>query len=469
MKVKTEDLKDNKVKVIVNFTKDEVDTAISNKYKELARKYKFPGFRSGKAPRPVIDNMFGKDGVKAQVTDDLVNNNYPLSIDDANIFPVGQPDFGKDKASIVEEGKAFSFEYKIGVAPKFTLKSYDKVKITMPSSDPTEKEVNVQLEQFAEHYFTYEDADANEKAKEDSTLSLKIEAFDDKDKAVENLTNDNLSYHLGSKFLPDEFEKKLIGSKKNDKFEFSIKMPKPATVYTQALEGKTKNIKFNIKVNSIQIKKLPKIDDEFAKKNMGFESLDQLREQIKNQIMSEKAKMLPLLRENKSLDELAKRLVEDVPKSVCEEKEAQLLQDFFTQLQQAGMTFDQYLAQQNLDADKFKEDLKKQAVDVAKQDAALDAYAEKKGLLATDAEVEAEFKNGDPKNWEKLYADWRRRGEIHVVRQAISRMKAAKDVVENADVIIEGEKQTSAKKPAAKKTTDKNTTEKKQPKKTTKK
>lgn len=398
MKVKTENLKDNNVKVVVSFTKDEVNKAISAKYGELAKKYKFPGFRAGKAPRPVVDNMFGKEGVLAQVTDDIINNNYPLSIDQANIFPVGQPDFGKEESKLVEEGKDYSFDYKIMVEPKFTLSSYDNVKITLPSAEPTEKDIDAQLDQFREHYFTYEDAPASEVAKKDSTLSLKIEAKDDKGDKIDTLTNDKLSYHLGSQFLPDEFEKKLVGAKKGDKKEFSIKMPEPATVYTQSLEGKTKNIKFKVEVNGIQIKKLPKIDDEFAKKNMGFDTVKELREQIKNQVAQEKARMLPLLRENKSLDELAKRLKGDLPKQVCEKKEAQLLQDFFGQLQQAGMTFDQYLASQQLDADKFKADIKKQAADVAKQDAALDAYAEKKGLLATDKEVEAEFKNGDPKN-----------------------------------------------------------------------
>ena len=193
-------------------------------------------------------------------------------------------------------------------------------------------------------------------------------------------------------------KKKLIGSKKGDKFNFTIDMPKKATVYTQSLEGKTKKIKFDVTVNSVQVKKYPKIDDEFAKKNMGFDTLKELKEQIKTQVAAEKSRMVPLLKENKSLEELAKRLKGDVPKSVCEQKESQLLQDFFTQLQQSGMTFDMYLKQQNIDADKFKKDLKKQAKDVAKQDAALDAYANKKGIVASDDEVIEEFKAGDPKN-----------------------------------------------------------------------
>lgn len=462
MKVKSEILEDNKAKVVVSFTKEEVEKAIAAKYKELASKYKFPGFRAGKAPRPVVDNMFTKEGVLAQVTDDIVNDNYPLSIDDANIFPAGQADFGKDKAKLVEAGKTYSYEYTIPVEPKFELSNYDNVKITMPPADPTDKEIEAQLDQYREHYFSYEEAKASEKAKADSTLSLKMKAFDDDGKEIDSLTNDSLNYHLGSGFLPEDFEKKLIGAKKGDKQKFDITIPEQPTVYTTSLKDKTKKIKFDIEVNGIQTKVLPKIDDEFAKKNMGFDSLKQLKDQISQQIAQEKARMLPLLRENKSLDELAKRLKGEPTKEVCEKKEAQLMQDFFTQLQQAGMTFDQYLMQQNIDADKFKEDLKKQAKDVAKQDAALDAYAEKKGLLATDKEVIAEFKNGDPKNWEKLYADWRKRGEIHTVRQAITRMKAAKDLVDNAEVSIEGEKKSSssASKSSAKKSTTKTSTKK---------
>lgn len=445
MKVNSKKLKDNKVKVDVSFTKEEIDDAISKKYLELSKKYKFPGFRPGKAPRPVIDNMFTKDGVLAQVTDDLVNDNYPLSIDQANLFPVGQPDFGKEKAKLVEAGKEYKFTYNIEVEPTYELSSYDNVEISLPSDKATEKDIKAQLDQFREHYFSYVDAGKDEKAKKDSSLSLNIKSYDDDKKEIDTLTNDALNYHMGSKFLPDEFEKKLIGAKAGDKLSFTIKIPETPTVYTQALKDKTKNIKFDITVNSIQIKKLPEINDEFAKKNMGFETLKELKEQIKNQVEQEKARMLPVLKENKCMEELGKRLDVELPKSVCEKKEQQLLQDFFTQLQQNGMTFDMYLQQQNIDADKFKADLKKQAKDVAKQDAALDAYAANKKIKVSQEEIEEEFKHGDPKNWKDLYNDWKKRGELHIVVQAISRMKAAKDLVDNAKVNTESDKSSSKK------------------------
>ena len=405
MKTKIENLKDNKVKVVVSFTKEEVDNAISAKYKELASKYKFPGFRPGKAPRSVVDKTFSQEGVYAQVTDDLVNNNYPLSIDDANIFPVGKADFGKDEAKLVEPGKTYKFSYKIEVEPTYELVNYDEVSISIPPENATEKEIDAQIDQYREHFFNYEPAKATEKVKADSIVDLKVKAKDDKGEQIDVLTKDFGFYHLGSKMLPEDFEKKIVGTKNGDKLKFSIAMPKEGTTYTMSLVDKTKNIDFEVEVEAVQKKVLPKIDDEFAKKNLGFETVSELRNQIKTQIEAEKSRMIPLIKENKCLAVLADRVKDEPPKALVDQKEAQLLQDFFTQLQQSGSTFDAYLQQQNMDADKFKEDLKKQANDVVKQDLALDAYAAHKGIVAKDKEVVDEFKNGDPKNWENLYED----------------------------------------------------------------
>ncbi|MDO5328546.1 MAG: trigger factor [Coriobacteriia bacterium] len=434
MKTTVKDLGDNKLEVKVSFTKEEVDKAITSKYKEIASKYKIPGFRKGKAPRPVIDNYMGKGSVLVQATDDLVNDSYPLSIDDADIFPVGKGDFGKGDAKILEDHKAYEYKYKIEVEPEFELSNSDPVKIKVPPEGATDAEIDAQIEQFREHYFTLENVKATEAAKADSTLSLNIEAKDDSGEKIETLTNENLNYHLGSKFLPEEFEKKLVGKKTGEKLTFKIKVPKEPTVYTTQLIDKTKNIDFKVEIKAIQKKVLPKVDDEWVKKNMGFDTVKELRKQIADQIVKEKEQQLPVLKENRALNELAKRIKGDIPEAAAEKKEAELMQDFFTQLQQSGMTFDQYLAQYGLTADKFKSDLKKQAKDVCKQDYALDAYAKAKNIKVSQADIEKEFKLGDPKNWQKLYNDWKRRGELHTVRRAISRMKAAKDLVKNAKV-----------------------------------
>lgn len=439
MKTTVKKLENNKVQVSVAFEDKEVDAAIAKKYREIASKYKFPGFRKGKAPRPVVDSVMGKDGVAAQATDDLINNNYPISVDDAGIYPAGQPDFGKDQGKILEQGKKYSFKYTIEVEPEYELKNDDPVKISLPPEEATEKEIKAQIDQFREHFAVTEDAPASTKAKADSTVTLKIEATDDKGENIENLTNDALKYHLGSGFLPESFEKEVVGMKKGDKKEFSIDMPKEPTVYTTALKDKTKKINFKLEIKAVQKKALPKVDDEWVKTNMGFETVEELKKQITEQINREKQQQIPLVKENKALVELVKRIDGKPSKVACEKKEAELLQDFFTQLQQSGMTFDQYLAQMNIEADKFKEDLKKQAEDVCLQDLALDAYAKAKKIKVTIEDIENEFKLSDPKNWKNLLKDWTRRGEIHTVRKAILRMKAAKKLVEEANVTIEKE------------------------------
>ena len=460
MKTTSKKLENNKVEVTVKYTADEVSDAVVKKYKDFSKKYKFPGFRPGHAPRPVIDSaMGGSEAVLASVTDEIVNYSCPRAIDGELLNPAGQPDFGKGEIKTVEEGKPYSYTFKIDVAPEFKLSSYEPVKIEMPSSDVSKKEVDDQVKAFTQNYFSYEDADSKTPAKGDASVVLKISGKDDDGKEIKSLTKDSMNYHLTSKFLPADFEKEITGMKAGDKKSFSIKVPDEPTVYTTSLKGKTKNIAFDVEVKKVQTKVLPKVTDEWVEKNMGFKTVSELREQIEAQIKGEKERMEPILKENKCLEQLIKRLKDDVPKELADKKEAELLTDFFQQLQQQGMTFDQYLAQYQLDQKKFKQDLKKQAKDVVAQDLCLDALAANKGIKVTETEIKDEFKKGDPDKWEELYAQWQDRGDIHIVRQAILRMKAARELVESAVVTDEkpAAKKDSAKKPAAKTSAKKST------------
>ena len=167
---------------------------------------------------------------------------------------------------------------------------------------------------------------------------------------------------------------------------------------------------------------------------LGFESVDALKEEISSSITQQKEQVIPQIKENSCALELVKRVEGEAPESLVEQTEAQLLQDFFGQLQRAGMSFDNYLMQQGIDNAEFKEDVKRQAADDAKRELALDAWARHKGIEATDEDVTMEFVRAgldDPKKTER---EWRESGRLYLIREGIIRSKAMADVLETAKV-----------------------------------
>ncbi len=463
MDTKVEALEDNRVKVTVTVDAAEVSGRIKKTYKDFALKYNFPGFRRGKAPRPIIDNALGAEAVRATVTDAVVNENYPLVVDGNDLYPIGKPDF--EDNGLVEDGKPYTFAFAVEVKPELELSGYDACEIELPFEKATEAEINEQVESLREHYYTFEDASAATKIKEGGYADLAMKATDDNGENIETLTSESRVYGLGTGLFPESFDKELLGMKKGQTKQFSIDVPAEGAVLMTSLAGKTVKVAFDVEIKAVKNKVLPEVTDEWAKETLGFENAEDLRARVAESVSSQKADVLPRLKENACLAVLTERLVGDVPPSMAEDSETSLLQDFFQQLQHQGMSFDTYLMQQGLTSDQFKEDIKKQALDMAKQDLALDAWARHFGLSATDEEVSHEFAVSGVEDPKALEDEWRKNGQLHLIRQGIRRKNAMEDVMEKAKVTEvdfaakaaeeKAEEKKPAKKAAAKKASKK--------------
>ena len=449
--------KESAVKLTVTIEAAEIDRRIAKAYKDAAARYSFPGFRKGKAPRPVIDNALGRDTVRAQATDDLVNETYPLAIEEERLYPQGRPEF--DEVGIVETGSDFTYAATVDVKPEFELSSYDPVDIVMPPEKATEREIQAELDGIAEHYFVYENAPANTKIKADSIVDVAIEATDDDGQPIKVLNSESRIYTIGSGMLPADFDAEIMGLKRGDEKTFKIDNPGDKATLTTSLAGLTATITFTVVINALKKKVLPEINDEWVQANLGFESVEDVRSRITETIEEQKASVLPRLKENLCLDALAERLEGEPPAAMCEDNENELLQSFFQQLQQRGASFDSYLKQQNMTSDDFKEDVKKQAADEAKRSLALDAWARHYGFEATAEEVSGEFAKAGAEDPAALESDWRASGRLHLVREGIVRSKAIDDVMGKAVVtersVEEGADAKDGEKKPAKKSSKK--------------
>lgn len=453
VETKVEALEDNRTKVTVTVDAKDVDARIKKTYKDFAYKYSFPGFRKGKAPRPIIDNALGKDAVRATVTDDIVNGSYPLAIDDCGLFPVAKPEF--DETDLVEGGKPYEFAFTVDVKPELELSSYDPVEIKLPSEGASEADVDDQIDALREHYYTFEECSAATKVKADSSIDLAMKATDDKGEEIPSLMTDERPYSLGGNLFPPEFDEQLVGLKKGQTATFTLDMPADPPIMLSALSGKTAKINFEVEVKAVKKKILPEVTDEWVKEKIGFESVEDMRKTVADSITQQKGAMMPRIKENAVLVAVAERLEGEAPESMRDEAEATLIQDFFQQLQSQNVSFDLYLAQQGLTADQFKEDVKLQAADNAKQDLALDAWVRHFGMEATEEELLEEFAKSGAEDPEALKAEWRENGQLHLVRQGVARTKAVMDLMEKAVVTevdpAEKDEKKPAKKAAAKK------------------
>ena len=154
VETKVEALEGNRAKVTITLDAKDVDARIKNTYKEFANKYNFPGFRKGKAPRPIIDNALGAEAVRATVTDDVVNGTYPLAIDDCDLYPIAKPEF--DETDLVEAGKPYTFSFTVTVKPEIEISSYEPVEIELPAEGTTDAEIDEQIDKVKANYDTDE-------------------------------------------------------------------------------------------------------------------------------------------------------------------------------------------------------------------------------------------------------------------------------------------------------------------------
>ena len=451
MKTNVEVLESGATKLTVTIEAADIDRRIKKTYKDFGTKYKFPGFRPGHVPRPVIDSHLGKDAVRQQVTEEMLNEAFPLAIDECDLSPISQAKFS-DVDGFVEEGKDFVFSAEFEVKPELELSDYSPVHVEIPFKTASDAEIDEQVAALADYYHDLKNANANTKVKPDSIIDINISATDDKGEEIAMLSAEERIYELGRGIFPASFDEALVGLKKGESVSVTLKTAEESGMMMSVLKDRTETVTLDATVAAVKKKVVPEVTDEWAKEKLGVESVEKLREQVATTIEQQKGDVIPRILENNALYELQKRLEGEVPASMVDEAEGDLLQSFFTQLQSQGVTLDAYLQQQGITPDKFKEDVKHQAEDTVKQNLALDAWARKNGIVVTDEEVEDEFKTSGAKEPEKMHAEWKAQGRLHIVREGILRGKALEAVLRDAEV-VEVEKLSSAEeeeKPAKK-------------------
>ena len=465
MNVKSvEKLEKSQVAVTVEVTAEEFEAAVQKAYLKMRNKISVPGFRPGKAPRKMIEKLYGEGVFYSDAVDAALPDAYTQAIGSSGLDVVGYPEVEIVDDQIGKDG--FTFKAIVAVYPEVELGQYKGVSAVKEEAKVTADDVKERLNQMAEREARLVSVDR--KVKKGDTAVIDFEGFDN-GVAFEGGKGENHELEIGSGSFVPGFEDQIIGMKAGEE-NIDITFPEN---YTKDLAGK--QVVFHVKVNEVKEKQTPALDDEFAKDVSEFETLKELKDDTKAKITAEREQSAKIAFENALLEKVAGDIKADIPEVMIEEQCRRFLDEFKQRLQAQGIPYDQYCKMTGMDEAKFMEDGREPAVRQVKMDLAIAAIIKAENLDVTDEEIEEKYKSmaeqyGMELDMLKKYLD------APTVRNQLLNEKAIAVVVDSAKAEkptkaekTEGEEEKKPAKKTAKKAAEGEEEKKPAAKKTTKK
>lgn len=371
----------NKGVLQVEVEAEEVTKAIDQAFKKKAKEVNVPGFRKGKVPRHIFERRFGVEVLYSDALDILLPAAYAEAIDETGIEPVDQPEVDIEQ---IEKGKALIFKATVTVKPEVELGEYKALEIPEKDFTVKDEDVEEELTRLQERYAELEVIDDGAVEKGDTTV-IDFEGFID-GTAFPGGKGERHSLEIGSgSFIPG-FEDQLIGMKKEEEKDIVITFPENY----QSTELAGKEAVFKVKLHEIKRKKLPELNDEFAK-DVDFETLEELKADIKSKL-EEKAKQDE---ENYKKDSVIEKATEnanvDIPEVMIKHEIERMVKEFEQQLSYQGMNLDLYYQFSGQNESQLTENFSKDAEKRVKTNLVIEAIAENENMEVSDEDIVKEF------------------------------------------------------------------------------
>ncbi len=440
---------------------EQFEAAVEKAYRKQRKRITVQGFRKGKAPRALIEKVYGQGVFYEDAFDELYPEVVSAAIDEAKLEIVASP-YDVNIEKIGKEGVEFSL--KVVVKPEVKLGKYKGLKAEKKAVKVTAEDVKSELERLREQNsrtVTVEDR----AVKKGDIAVIDFEGFTD-GKAFEGGKGENYELEIGSNSFIPGFEDQIIGHKADEEFEIIVNFP--GDYGSEELAGK--EAMFRIKLHEIKKKELPALDDDFAMDVSEFDTLDELKKNIKEEIKKRREETADIDFTNELLDKVADGITAEIPDQMVDRQIDSDVDDFGYRLQMQGLSMDMYLKYTGMDNNALRDSFKEKALKEVKLNLALDEIVKKEKIEATDEAIEAEYTklaemyNMDVEQIKKalpaenITGDIVRATAIDVIKSnAVAGEKAAakKPAAKKADDGKEEKpaaKKTAAKKPAAKKT-----------------
>ena len=436
-----EKVEKSQVALTVEVSAAEFEAAIEKAYQKMRKKINVQGFRPGKAPRKIIEGMYGAEVFFEEAINIAFPEAYEAAVKEKELQVVGYPTV-EMVGECTKEG--FTFKATAPVYPEVTLGEYKGLSAPKDEVKVSAADVDERLKQLADRNTRLVSVDRE--AKEGDTAVIDFEGFLNGE-PFDGGKGENHSLELGSHSFVPGFEEQVVGMKAGEEKDIDITFPED---YHADLAGKA--VVFKVKVHEVKEKEVPTMDDEFAKDVSELDTLKELKADLNKTITEERQKDADRAFADTLMDQVAEGITADIPDAMVEAQCHQFLDNFKMQIAQQGIPYDQYLKLTGMDEAKLLEDAKEPALRQVKMDLAVAAIIKAENIEASDEDVEAEF--------QKLADQYSM--DLEMVKKYLHADQVKDQIVSQkaVDIVVESATATKPEKKTAKKSTAKKTTKK---------
>lgn len=383
MSVQVEKLEKNMAKLTVEVPAENVEKAIQGAYNKMKKSINIPGFRKGKAPRQLIEKMYGKEVFYNDAIDAMLPSAYSDAVEECGEEIVSHPQIDVVQ---IESGKPFVFTATVAVKPAVELGEYKGIQVEKAPIEVKDEEIEAQIAKEREansRTVTVEDR----AVAQGDIVTLDFEGFVD-GVAFEGGKGENYDLTIGSNTFIPGFEDQLVGAKIGKELDVNVTFPEKYGA--KELAGKA--AVFKCKVNGIKVKELPAVDDEFAQEVSEFDTLDEYKADIKAKLLKEKEDEAARAKEDAVIGKIIEGAKMEIPDAMVEYQTRQMLDEFAQRIQSQGISLDQYFQFTGLTEEKYMEEMKPRALQNIQSRLVLEAVAQAENLVAEEADIEEEIK-----------------------------------------------------------------------------
>ncbi len=381
MSVKVENLEKNMAKITVEVSASELDNALQMAYSKNKGRFNIPGFRKGKVPMAMIEKMYGPQVFYEDALNTILDYSYPDAVKESGLDVVSRPEID---VVTIEKGKPVVYTATVAVKPPVELGEYKGISVPRADVTVTDEEVHAELVRT-------QDQNARMVTIEDPEYVIKNGDIVniDFDGSVDGVPFDggkgeNYPLTIGSHSFIDNFEQQLIGHKSGDEFDVNVTFPTPYAA--KELEGKP--AVFKVVVHEIKEKQLPELDDDFASEVSEFETLEEYKASVKNDIKLRKEKSAAQENENNVMKAVVANAKIDIPQAMIETNVENMILDYERSMSQQGLKLEQYLSYLGQSAEDFRKSLEPQAEENIRTQLVVEAIVKAENITASDEAVD---------------------------------------------------------------------------------
>ena len=380
MNIKSIERNGNQATIVVEIEKDLMETGVSKAYLKARKNIAIPGFRKGKAPRKMIEAMYGAHVFYEDGLEEIFPDVYKFAVVDQDVKAVGRPSL--TDMDIAEDGSV-TLTLTTDVYPEVTLGDYKGLEIEKAEATVTDEQVQAELDRMAQNVASTETVERA--AEMGDTANIDFEGFDN-GVAFDGGKGDNFDLKLGSGSFVPGFEEQVVGMAAGDEKDIDITFPED---YVENLAGKA--VVFHVKCNKVTATNVPALDDEFAKDVSEFETLEELKNDIRTKALEKAQKQIDSTFENACVEKAAENTTVEMPASLIEAELDNQMERFAYQLQMSGYSVEQYAKMMGGDMATMRNAFRGTAEKQAKINVTLDKIVEVEGITVTDEDMDAEY------------------------------------------------------------------------------